>query len=295
MFDNYYKILGLSQNASQIEIRRAYRNFAKKYHPDLGGNEADFILIKKAYETLSDNHKREKYDLLYNKYQTNENKEPKTDYTNKEQNNTNDQKKEKSKGYTNQKANSKRKKNCDRRNKQTDWQNLYEKKKKMVSVWQGISFIIVVSTFILLVFIANFRVGPGNVENNEETVAKSQYDYMAWRNSELQRKLAESERTIEELTAYQLELEADLLSFSKEELDSHGSSSDREDSQIIYIYNENHFQLGDTQDHVQKVMGTPTSIMGDMWWYNYSTVTFSDGRVSGWDDLSGVLKIDLGN
>jgi DnaJ-class molecular chaperone len=65
---DYYKILGISETASQDEIKRAYRELAKKYHPDR--NQGDkkaaekFKEISEAYSVLSDEKKRKEYDTL---------------------------------------------------------------------------------------------------------------------------------------------------------------------------------------------------------------------------------------
>lgn len=65
-YKDYYKILGISRNASQDEIKRAYRKLAVKYHPDKtkGDKEAEnkFKEIAEAYEVLKDPEKRKKYD-----------------------------------------------------------------------------------------------------------------------------------------------------------------------------------------------------------------------------------------
>src|SRR3989344_5317188 len=60
---DYYQILGISQSASQEEIKKAYRKLAHKYHPDKGGgDEKKFKEINEAYQTLSDKEKRSQYD-----------------------------------------------------------------------------------------------------------------------------------------------------------------------------------------------------------------------------------------
>jgi molecular chaperone DnaJ len=63
---DYYQILGVSRNASEKEIKQAYRRLARKHHPDLNPNdksaEARFKEINAAYEVLSNPEKRKKYD-----------------------------------------------------------------------------------------------------------------------------------------------------------------------------------------------------------------------------------------
>ena len=54
---DYYKILGVDKNASQDDVKKAFRKLARKYHPDLNPNE-----INEANEVLSDPEKRKKYD-----------------------------------------------------------------------------------------------------------------------------------------------------------------------------------------------------------------------------------------
>jgi molecular chaperone DnaJ len=60
---DYYEILGISKNASDDEIKKAYRKAAVKYHPDKdGGDEAKFKEAGEAYEVLKDSQKRQRYD-----------------------------------------------------------------------------------------------------------------------------------------------------------------------------------------------------------------------------------------
>ncbi|XP_004310136.1 PREDICTED: dnaJ protein homolog [Fragaria vesca subsp. vesca] len=60
--DKYYKILGVSKNASQDDVKKAYKKAAIKTHPDKGGDPEKFKELGQAYEVLSDPKKREIYD-----------------------------------------------------------------------------------------------------------------------------------------------------------------------------------------------------------------------------------------
>jgi molecular chaperone DnaJ len=59
---DYYQILGVAKNATEQDIKKAYRKLAHKYHPDKGGDEKKFKEINEAYQILSDKSKREQYD-----------------------------------------------------------------------------------------------------------------------------------------------------------------------------------------------------------------------------------------
>jgi len=63
MSKDYYEILGVNKGASKDEIKKAFYKLAQKYHPDKkGGNEAKFKQANEAYQVLSDDAKRSKYD-----------------------------------------------------------------------------------------------------------------------------------------------------------------------------------------------------------------------------------------
>lgn len=58
----FYEILGVNRNATQEEILAAYRKRCLETHPDRGGNETDFLNVRKGYEILSNPEKRVEYD-----------------------------------------------------------------------------------------------------------------------------------------------------------------------------------------------------------------------------------------
>ena len=64
---DYYKVLGVPEQAEEEQIKQSYRKLAKKYHPDLNPDnpeaEARFKEVVEAYETLGDAEKRKAYDL----------------------------------------------------------------------------------------------------------------------------------------------------------------------------------------------------------------------------------------
>jgi curved DNA-binding protein len=72
-YKDYYRILGVDRNATQADIKRAYRGLAREYHPDVkpGDTAAEtrFKEINEAYEVLGDPQKRAKYDRLGRSWQ----------------------------------------------------------------------------------------------------------------------------------------------------------------------------------------------------------------------------------
>ena len=61
---NYYDTLGVSETASDAEIKKAFRKLAGEHHPDKGGNENKFKEINEAYDTIKSTQKRQEYDAM---------------------------------------------------------------------------------------------------------------------------------------------------------------------------------------------------------------------------------------
>lgn len=73
LFKDYYRILGIPADADTDTIKSAFRSLAKKTHPDVSDdptNYASFVLIREAFDILTDPEKREQYDKLWIRYHT---------------------------------------------------------------------------------------------------------------------------------------------------------------------------------------------------------------------------------
>lgn len=95
---NYYSVLGVTQNATDAEIKSAYRTLARKYHPDVNPDGAEkFKDISEAYETLSDPKKKLQYDTINGFFKSTKKEEKTYSYSNtaqKEYEKTSDKKQE---------------------------------------------------------------------------------------------------------------------------------------------------------------------------------------------------------
>jgi curved DNA-binding protein len=78
-FKDYYEILGVPRNATQDDIKRAYRKLARKYHPDVSKEpdaEARFKEVGEAYAVLKDPEKRAAYDQMGSQWKTGQDFQP---------------------------------------------------------------------------------------------------------------------------------------------------------------------------------------------------------------------------
>jgi curved DNA-binding protein len=82
---DYYSILGIPKNASEQDIRKAYKQKSMQHHPDRGGNEDEFKKVNEAYQTLKDPQKRQQYDNPQPQY----NHDPFADFFRRRQQRTN--------------------------------------------------------------------------------------------------------------------------------------------------------------------------------------------------------------
>lgn len=110
MLITYYTILGISENATDDEIKKAYHRKAFQHHPDRNNNSEEskqkFIKIQQAYNTLSDPFSRYYYDMALSNYRKKETYKPKTQSQTQNINNTTTQKE------NTPKQNNHRKKGC---------------------------------------------------------------------------------------------------------------------------------------------------------------------------------------
>jgi curved DNA-binding protein len=82
-FKDYYKVMGVARDATEAQIKQAYRKLARKYHPDVSKEkdaEARFKEVGEAYEVLKDPEKRAAYDQLGQRHQAGQDFRPPPDW-----------------------------------------------------------------------------------------------------------------------------------------------------------------------------------------------------------------------
>lgn len=276
-FADYYSILGVEQTAKDDEIKKAYRTKAKKEHPDVGGNEEAFKLLIQAYETLLSAKQRETYDIKYQSYQN----RISFDYF----------------------------LNGLNINKLTHPEHFPRRAGFRIQFkWKA--YLSVLSTVILiLICLKIFNMDSDT--SSQPNQSAHQYD--------LQEQNSVVDEDVEE--PYQ-EVETDLYDYADPNelysIDDEPSNTDVDSSASLTAIepviqteeqsfqdnieavqsnsNESSFYLGASVAEIQSIMGTPTQIMNvgplSTWYYGNSTISFTDGQVTGWDDRDNNLKLE---
>ena len=85
MAEDYYSVLGVPRTASQAEIQKAYRDLARKHHPDMNPDDKTakkkFQRVQAAFDVLNDPEKRKKYDLYGSSFESAGAGDPRGAYT----------------------------------------------------------------------------------------------------------------------------------------------------------------------------------------------------------------------
>ncbi|MDK8191810.1 DnaJ domain-containing protein [Paenibacillus sp. UMB7766-LJ446] len=276
-FTDYYSILGIEQTAKSDDIKRAYRTKAKKEHPDVGGNEESFKLLLQAYETLMSVEQRANYDIKYQSYQN----ELTYDFF--------------LSGFILNKL---------IHPEQTPRKAGF----KIQFKWKA--YLSVLSSVILILLCLKiFNLNSNTVSQTDQ----SAYQY------DLQEQISVVDEDVEEPSQ---EAETDLYDYADPNelysIDDEPSNTEYDSSASLsaiepMIQNEEQagsdnvktvqsnpsessFFLATSIDEIQSIMGTPTQVMNvgplTTWYYGNSTISFTDGQVTGWNNRDNNLKLE---
>ncbi|MFY4774063.1 J domain-containing protein [Metabacillus sp. RGM 3146] len=323
-FIDYYNILGIKVNVPKQEIKKAYRERSKRYHPDAGGSNEAFLLLKKAFDTLYDDLERINYDKIYSTYKerkTNQEKEFKQDSSSR---NTNQR--EESQGEAQPKN-----KNQYRHTNQSN-PSPPPRGKKNIKIWRLVAIISIIINSLLLANLLSFNNQNKNSAlldkniNLEQQVSDTLSDFrkQGKKIDELKSKLTITERkegpenNVETTTVYASKdnteaAAADILPEDKTKTTTVNEPKDNSEAATVDILpedktktttvnepkkeivsNSNYFTLGSSKENVKKRMGTPDSIIeDDHWGYGLSSIDFDNGKVVGWNNISNNLKIKI--
>lgn len=305
---DFYRLLGVSETATKEEIKKAYRKKAKEYHPDMGGSNEMFVRLQQAYETLYNDLKREHYDYIYyTRRKGEENNQTKRSKPNYEtegntSNSTNRKENTDKSNQTNEENKNTKQPNSGKQNNKTGKSPTYAS--RLIN-WRSCAVISIVLNFALIfLLIDNYTyIERNSVSNTIETIVEpkenlfSQEDYNRILNDQsiLEEQLSTVLGDYNEQADYIEELENKILEMNSipTESPSINTTEIKKDEEKSPSIQKSFFTFGSTQDEIKQIMGTPDSIIGNMWGYGYSTITFSDGKVSGWSDNSNNLKVNI--
>lgn len=262
-FIDYYRVLVIKRNATKEEIKAAYRKQAKKYHPDAGGSHVQFLLIKQAYDTLYHDVKRMNYDSLYDAHMN--------------------------RAYTNYSsmAGVQGEENRSNRNQQQHDRNFHnerprDKNRKKKTTTGSDSTYLIVSILINILLAFTLLAKPYYDNQKTKDVSQEEYNQLKYRQSLLEGQYAELQKEYYDQVSYIEELEKK-AGITKETLEN---TEQRKESP-----HADYFTLGSTKETVRDIMGPPDTLKDNQWSYHFSTVTFQDNKVVGWNNFSNNLLI----
>jgi curved DNA-binding protein CbpA len=331
VFTDYYKVLGIGKEATEKEIRKAYRQKAKIYHPDSGGDEKEFILLKKAYDTLSNVSQRFSYDRAYDSYyattsgkrenskQTNH--QSKTEKSKNSQqrehefHNRKEKKKEESSSrggnnrYEYNDGAKNRQNNADSKNNERNTSNGNDEKNlKQKNTWGffasiAANVLLVMAVVFLISNINNQTETIGSLENSIDEMEQFQNDLISERDNliaekdELATNLKAANEFVNNTLKYEEKTESsndevDNIEVVEDNITKEEPESTGSNQETSNPSNNSYFTLGSSIDEVKTAMGGPPSGMTDYSLsYDLSTVYIEGGRVSGWRDNQDVLNV----
>lgn len=262
---DYYEVLNISYFATADEIKEAYRTKVKETHPDSRtGDSEHFKLVQEAYEILSSEEKRKRYnDFLfqYNKVNSPVNIVSKEPLVNNE-----------------------------------SVKNPLKKKPRRM--WTILSLVLNITLLVIILWVYNqFTHAKSTAADIREELEQTEI-IVAERESEIQAVNYEYGLLQTEYDQYKESMEESLAAAQQESVETTEETIvEQEDTNNPNGY----FTQGSTKDHVKQVMGTPTGLNkmplgGETWWYGGAAyINFNpDGLVEEWTDFEGnVLKVQM--
>ncbi|WP_416150863.1 J domain-containing protein [Salipaludibacillus sp. HK11] len=271
-FMDCYSILGVPFEASQGEIKMAYRKQSKKVHPDNGGSASQFIRLRRAYDILSNENSRSKYNIAYQQFhQSQKGRQAKKP--------SGDEKKQKEKSQARKKSSDEN--NTKKHSKRIDW-----KRVGFFSIALNVVYTIIVAVIVyqLIDKQASFVRSQQDIEILESDIVEINNEKLIY-----EEELFEANTYIKNL---EIENE-DLVAAISLQTDNDSDDDERSENSSRDDITKEYFTIGSSKEEVKDIMGKPSRETDFRLRYEFSTIFInSDGVVSGWHDISDVLKVE---
>jgi outer membrane protein assembly factor BamE (lipoprotein component of BamABCDE complex) len=311
-FPDYYRILGIARTASKAEIKQAYREKAKKYHPDVdGGSNEQFVQIKKAFDILYNDLERVNYDKTYEAFTRQEETKKNRRQAEYKQNSSTGTKRNTSKHNENTENKEKAKEPDENHNEAKTDNQKFRVYNKQFTLWRVAA---VLSMILNIVILLSVLISSEEAMSDEFMTLEEEYNQLLIDNSNLEKELSLSLNQYEELSDMGMLVEEELFALKGEydqllndynELNNSYSEQDKtsisenvsnendESQSDSSTTNEAYFTLGSSKEQVRKVMGPPKSIDDFLnnWTYEHSIVKFENDKVIGWNNISKNLEV----